>query len=108
MKNFFVAASQQPIFDLFGSDIQDSSASNSNAAGLNSQSSSQKASDDLLQLAANPFASPTGASPAIPPLPNNSWSTASTTQNGVSSFYRELYLSYRLVNSPIDHYSELQ
>lgn len=75
------AASQQPIFDLFGSDIQDSSASNSNAAGLNSQSSSQKASDDLLQLAANPFASPTGASPAIPPLPNNSWSTASTTQN---------------------------
>jgi len=81
------AASQQPIFDLFGSDIQDSSASNSNAAGLNSQSSSQKASDDLLQLAANPFASPTGASPAIPPLPNNSWSTASTTQNGFSGHF---------------------
>jgi len=75
------AASQQPIFDLFGGDMQDSSASNSNSAGLNSHSSSQKASDDLLQLAANPFASPTGASPAIPPLPNNSWSTAPTTQN---------------------------
>jgi len=81
------AASQQPIFDLFGGDMQDSSASNSNSAGLNSHSSSQKASDDLLQLAANPFASPTGASPAIPPLPNNSWSTAPTTQNGFSGHF---------------------
>ena len=91
LQNVSTAASQQPIFDLFGGDMQDSSASNSNSAGLNSHSSSQKASDDLLQLAANPFASPTGASPAIPPLPNNSWSTAPTTQNGQSAYYQESY-----------------
>jgi len=83
--------SQQAIFDLFGSDTADVAGAGSfSTNGLNSHpgsSSNQKASDDLLQLAANPFASPTGASPAIPPLPNNSWSTATASHNGLRPFF---------------------
>jgi len=74
---------QQPILDLFGEELDGgaTSAGASAAGGFNGQASTQKASDDLLQLAANPFASPTGATPPIPPLPANStWS--STPQNG--------------------------
>jgi len=44
-----------------------------------------RASDDLLQLAANPFASPTNsAAPVIPPLPG-SWAPAGSSQNGMLS-----------------------
>lgn len=72
---------QQPILDLFGEELDGSGA----ATTFNNQTSAQKASDDLLQLAANPFASPTGSTPAVPPLPsNNAWSGA-TSQNGFSS-----------------------
>jgi hypothetical protein len=75
-------AGGQPILDLFGGDMQDGASSNS---GL-SHSSNQKASDDLLQLAANPFATPTAAAPAIPPMPNHNWS-GSTAQNGFSGHF---------------------
>ena len=64
------APAQQPFLDFFGEELDGST---SNGAASNSQPM-QKASDDLLQLAANPFASPTAAPPAIPPLPTNSWS----------------------------------
>ena len=75
---------QQPILDLFGEELDSSGAA---TASFNSQTSAQRASDDLLQLAANPFASPTGSTPAVPPLPsNNAWSGA-TSQNGKISIY---------------------
>lgn len=71
---------QQPILDLFGSDVDGSTSQTTQSA----YDSSHKASDDLLQLAANPFASPTGA-PPIPALPaqqqTNSWATG-PSQNG--------------------------
>ncbi|KAK4011917.1 hypothetical protein OUZ56_021025 [Daphnia magna] len=71
---------QQPILDLFGSDVDGSTLQTTQSA----YDSSHKASDDLLQLAANPFASPTGA-PPIPALPaqqqTNSWATG-PSQNG--------------------------
>lgn len=71
---------QQPILDLFGSDVDGSTSQTTQSA----YDSSHKASDDLLQLAANPFASPTGA-PPIPALPaqqqSNSWATG-PSQNG--------------------------
>ena len=66
---------QQPILDLFGSDVDGGAHSTQSAT-------SHRASDDLLQLAANPFASPTGA-PVIPALPTQagSWATG-PSQNG--------------------------
>jgi len=71
------APAHQPFLDFFGEELDGST---SNGAASNSQPT-QKASDDLLQLAANPFASPTAAPPAIPPLPTNSWSGVGV-QNG--------------------------
>lgn len=71
-------ASQQPILDLFGSEID------GNVAQASATTTTQRASDDLLQLAANPFASPTAAAaPVIPPLPaqTNSWAAVGS-QNG--------------------------
>lgn len=62
---------QQPILDLFGGEV-DGQQQSSHAAAVGSQ----KASDDLLQLAANPFASPVGAAPVIPPLPSSGWAAA--------------------------------
>ncbi|XP_077274266.1 phosphatidylinositol-binding clathrin assembly protein lap isoform X22 [Temnothorax americanus] len=62
----------QPIVDLFG------------ATSADSQQSSQKASDDLLQLAGNPFANMFGAQPAagtVQPaaqMQNNMWMTNGT------------------------------
>ncbi|XP_057379688.1 phosphatidylinositol-binding clathrin assembly protein LAP-like [Daphnia carinata] len=69
---------QQPILDLFGSDVDGSTSHTAQSA----YDSSHKASDDLLQLAANPFASPTGA-PPIPAMPTqtNTWATG-PSQNG--------------------------
>ena len=61
--------SNNTILDLFGGEVDGGAASHP-------PPSHQKASDDLLQLAANPFASPTGAAPVIPPLPG-SWATPS-------------------------------
>ncbi|XP_071634852.1 phosphatidylinositol-binding clathrin assembly protein LAP isoform X24 [Temnothorax longispinosus] len=62
----------QPIVDLFG------------ATSADSQQSSQKASDDLLQLAGNPFANMFGAQPAAgtaqpaAQMQNNMWMTNGT------------------------------
>jgi hypothetical protein len=82
---------QQPILDLFGEELDGSGA----ATTFNNQTSAQKASDDLLQLAANPFASPTGSTPAVPPLPsNNAWSGA-TSQNGIISVYYSKVASFK-------------
>ncbi|XP_077274275.1 phosphatidylinositol-binding clathrin assembly protein lap isoform X23 [Temnothorax americanus] len=64
----------QPIVDLFG------------ATSADSQQSSQKASDDLLQLAGNPFANMFGAQPAagtVQPaaqMQNNMWMTNAAGQ----------------------------
>lgn len=64
---------------MFGSDVDGSSLSHQTTQSA----TSHRASDDLLQLAANPFASPTGA-PVIPAMPSqaNSWATGPSHQNG--------------------------
>ncbi|XP_046646801.1 phosphatidylinositol-binding clathrin assembly protein LAP-like isoform X4 [Daphnia pulicaria] len=76
----------QPILDLFGSDVDGGSSHTTQSA----YDSSHKASDDLLQLAANPFATPTGAAPVIPAMPAQSqagsWATG-TSQNGFGGHF---------------------
>jgi hypothetical protein len=76
----------QPILDLFGSDV-DGGASHPTQSAYDS---SHKASDDLLQLAANPFATPTGAAPVIPAMSAqsqaNSWATG-PSQNGFGGHF---------------------
>lgn len=76
----------QPILDLFGSDV-DGGASHTTQSAYDS---SHKASDDLLQLAANPFATPTGAAPVIPAMPAQSqagsWATG-PSQNGFGGHF---------------------
>ena len=66
-------AAQPAILDLFGGEVDGHS--QSTAAPPTGH---QRASDDLLQLAANPFASPTSAAgpPVIPPLPGSNWAGA--------------------------------
>lgn len=89
----FLAAAQpqqqqqhQPILDLFGSDVDGGSSHTTQSA----YDSSHKASDDLLQLAANPFATPTGAAPVIPAMPAQSqagsWATG-PSQNGFGGHF---------------------
>ncbi len=92
ISNLAAAAAQpqqqqhQPILDLFGSDV-DGGASHTTQSAYDS---SHKASDDLLQLAANPFATPTGAAPVIPAMPAQSqagsWATG-PSQNGFGGHF---------------------
>ena len=78
----------QPILDLFGSDVDSGPMQSHQTTGAQS-----RASDDLLQLAANPFATPTNSTaPVIPPLPG-SWAPAGSSQNGnLLSYFNSVIL----------------